>query len=399
MEHQPTSKEWSLLYQFCQSAIQPNLVKLGPIPTDSPIQWEQLLNLAAFHKVCPLLHKSIQNWKGNANVPMVIQKQLKKKVLQITIQNLFQSKSLLQILSLFQAHQIRVIPYKGIVLSEKAYKNIAMRQSNDLDLLIQFKDFEGVKKLLLKEGYKENFVLPERFEKNRIKYGCEYGFILNKKGQPQIKIDLHWYVGDKQQQLNLSYADFTPFISSGEWAGLETDLLSPEGLLLSTIIHHSKEKWNRLSYVTDVAALLVKYHTTLNWELLINMTKQKNIENIFYLGVGMAQSFVDISLPLAIQRGVNQKKVETFQRKFTAVLPHNFTTTTNPLQSSLDKMWYQLSLRNKLVTKMKILYYNFLTIILPNGRDIEGVEKEKVSYWQIFFTKPFRLLNRYREKA
>ena len=392
----PTN-EWIFLYQLCQLALKPYSGIRPSIPKDTVIQWEEVIRLAIFHKVIPLLYKGILNWEGNAIVPISIKENLKRTVFRITRQNLFQSKSLLQILSLFQANQIKVIPYKGVLLSLEAYGSIAMRRSSDIDLLISYKDFEQVKALLLKEGFIENFVLPEPFEKNRIKYGCEYGFILRKEGQPQLNIDLHWFVGDKQQQLNLSYSDFIHFINKGNWVGLEAELLNPEGLFLSTCIHHSKEQWHRLSYLTDIAALLIKYQKDLDWKLLIKVSKQNKIENILYLGVSMAQNFIQVSLPPAIQQGINQKKVQTYQRKFTALLPRQYMTTTNQLQLSLDKMWFQFYLRKKIITKVKILFYNILIVILPNGRDIKGMKEDEISYWQIFFTKPFRLFSKFKE--
>ena len=385
-------KAYDLLYQLCQLAFatdgqsaQPNCL------VAANFNWSSMVKLATQHKVIPLLYKGLNLWSQKELVPSNIMAILKQYLFQIATQNLFQSKSLIQIIKLFQEEGIKVIPYKGVILSDKAYQQKGMRRSSDLDLLIQFEDFEKVKTLLLANGFKENFVLPVKFEKNRIKYGCEYGFILQRVGQPKISIDLHWAVADKQQQLHLSYKDFIPFINQEKWSGLEGEFLSPEGLLLSTCIHHSKEQWNRLSYLTDMAALLNRYHSILNWSLLLEVAKHKKIENILYLGIGMTQNFIETPIPAIIQKGIQQKKVQYYLQKFNNKLFHQFLAPPNPLQQSLDKMWYQFSLRKKISTKLKILFYNGLTILLPNGRDIEGLEEHEISYWRLFFTKPFRL--------
>ena len=291
-------KAYDLLYQLCQLAFatdgqsaQPNCL------VAANFNWSSMVKLATQHKVIPLLYKGLNLWSQKELVPSNIMAILKQYLFQIATQNLFQSKSLIQIIKLFQEEGIKVIPYKGVILSDKAYQQKGMRRSSDLDLLIQFEDFEKVKTLLLANGFKENFVLPVKFEKNRIKYGCEYGFILQRVGLPKISIDLHWAVADKQQQLHLSYKDFIPFINQEKWSGLEGEFLSPEGLLLSTCIHHSKEQWNRLSYLTDMAALLNRYHSILNWSLLLEVAKHKKIENILYLGIGMTQNFIETPIP------------------------------------------------------------------------------------------------------
>jgi len=387
-----TSEAWNLLYQLCQLALSVDVELTSSIPIPSKkVNWALLFQLAHYHKVSLLLHTGINLWTHKDLVPPAFKQALKKKKFQIARQNLFQSKSLLQILSLFQEHKIKVIPYKGIVLSKKIYGDIGMRRSSDLDLLIAFSDFEKVKKLLLEEGFKENFVLPGQFEKDRIKYGCEYGFILQKPNQPKVSIDLHWSVGDKIQQLNLSYHDFSPFIQKDKLFGVTADFFSPEGLFLSTSIHHSKEQWRSLSYITDITGLLLAHHKTFDWDKLVKVAQQKKIENILYLSLGMAQSFIAFPMPTMLHQKLKQQKIQYYLQKFLLDLPFQSSQKVSPNQLSLEKMKNQFFLRKKISTKLKIMYYNFIQILLPNGRDIEAMEAHEISYWKIFFTKPFRL--------
>ena len=60
---------------------------------------------------------------------------------------------LLRLLDLFDRHAIRVLPFKGPVLADMLYGDIAAREYCDLDLLIDKADVPAAIGILLVEGY------------------------------------------------------------------------------------------------------------------------------------------------------------------------------------------------------------------------------------------------------
>jgi hypothetical protein len=57
------------------------------------------------------------------------------------------------ILKLFRSHEIIVIPYKGPLFADRYYKNLSLRQLNNLDLIIRKEDAIKTKEMLLAHNY------------------------------------------------------------------------------------------------------------------------------------------------------------------------------------------------------------------------------------------------------
>ena len=55
---------------------------------------------------------------------------------------------------------IEVIPYKGVVLSELYYGDIALRQSGDMDLFVRKQDVVRIKRAVRDLGYTPRLFIP-----------------------------------------------------------------------------------------------------------------------------------------------------------------------------------------------------------------------------------------------
>ena len=67
--------------------------------------------------------------------------------------SLFLARELIRILDCLDAIGIEVIPYKGIVLSEVYYGDMALRQSGDMDLFVRGQDVARIKSAVRELGY------------------------------------------------------------------------------------------------------------------------------------------------------------------------------------------------------------------------------------------------------
>src|SRR5207245_416710 len=110
------------------------------------IDWGYVLGIGRRHGVLPLLYWHLSKIWPDA-VPKAILKQLRDQFQQNTLHNLFLTGELLKLLNLFQTHGIRAITYKGPTLAMGAYGNLALRQFNDLDLLVRKNDIPKAREL------------------------------------------------------------------------------------------------------------------------------------------------------------------------------------------------------------------------------------------------------------
>ena len=103
--------------------------------------------------------------------------------------NLFLTKELLNLLTLFETHQIAAIPFKGPVLAASVYKNLALRQFSDLDLIIHKQHVAKARELLISHGYRPQFDLNDSQETAFVR---SYPAQCFERDDGKVVVDLHW---------------------------------------------------------------------------------------------------------------------------------------------------------------------------------------------------------------
>ncbi len=138
----------------------------------------------------------------------------------------FLTRELLKLLGLFDAHGVRAIPYKGPTLAAIAYGNLALREFDDLDVLVDEPDVPKAKELLVSMGYLPQYHLSNAQEVALLRHHYAQGF---SRSDVDSTIELHWRIAER----HFSF----PLTLEGVWERLEHIHLSGD-TALST-------KWSR----------------------------------------------------------------------------------------------------------------------------------------------------------
>ena len=115
--------------------------------------WKYLLRVAREHRVVPLLFSHLNATCPEA-VPEAALNELRNHSHENTRRNLLLTGELLKLLNLFEAHGICVIPFKGPTLAAMAYGNLALREFDDLDILVRKQDVPRAEELLVSMEYR-----------------------------------------------------------------------------------------------------------------------------------------------------------------------------------------------------------------------------------------------------
>ena len=154
------------------------------------IDWEILVQSALIHRVMPLLYQNLQKTCPQA-VPRDTLEKLRTYFLTNTGRNLAFTTKLLELIKLFKENGITAIPFKGPVLAEFVYGDLALRQFADLDILIYRDDVLNAYQLLLSKGYRPEVSLNAEQVKAYLK--TEYSLAAADKDSKVI-VELHWEV-------------------------------------------------------------------------------------------------------------------------------------------------------------------------------------------------------------
>jgi hypothetical protein len=244
-------------------------------------EWDYVRQFAEEQGVLSLLVHNL-----NRTVPDIVSKTVLTDAKGYASRNLFLLIRLREIASLFNAHGIRAISYKGPTLGGIVYKNQSLRISGDLDFLVHARDYKRVKTLLLSEGY----IL-------HIDCGYKYHFWHPTK---YINSDIH-------RNLVLRWYGFE-FIFDQAWErcipfvmpfGEPVPTFCFEDLFIALCLDLVKDIAQsdiRLIKVTDIAEFLTNIKK-INWNAATQKAGDMRLGRVVYFGLLLAHWLYDIPFP------------------------------------------------------------------------------------------------------
>jgi hypothetical protein len=290
------SLEWKLL--LAATAIGTAESKL-PVSSLNPnqaqaIDWPALLSCANFHGTSSLLYK---NLSGAAPAQAI--GTLRARYVENVQRSLFLARELTRILDCLHGRGIEVISYKGIVLSEIYYGDMAMRPAGDIDLFVRKPDVIRARGALRELNYMPSQEVPENSEADYIASGYEYSF-----DSPAGKhlLEVQWALQPRYYAVDY---DMDALFARAVEVSVGDRIVktpSPEDLLLVLCMHAAKHVWGRLIWLCDIAQILQRNH--LDLASVQSRARELGIVRILHVTLSLANRFLKIPIPAAIEPGL-----------------------------------------------------------------------------------------------
>lgn len=263
------------------------------------VDWEYLLAESEANSITPLVERHLASVAADA-VPGSVLEQLKKTCRANTVRCLYLTADLLQILKLFRERGIPALPYKGPVLAVQAYGDVALREFDDLDIILRQRDIPKAHEIIVSLGYKAKFgwILSPGASASLVP--GEYNY----RDEPRhAMVELHSEVTLRhfpiQPDLDYFIARRAPVRISDH----EVLTFTAEDLLPMLCIHGSKDFWERFSWVADVSELL-QSHPDLNWDEVSRVTESLGAGRMLHTGLAAAHGLLRAPLPAEILQRV-----------------------------------------------------------------------------------------------
>ncbi|MCE7698065.1 MAG: nucleotidyltransferase family protein [Methanobacterium paludis] len=341
-----------------------NKVKIRSL-IEKGINWDHLIQKAHRHRLTQLLYWNLEDF--SEYIPENVLTDL-KEYFQVNAQrNLLMLGELLKTLKLLEAEDITAVSFKGPVLADYAYGNIALRQFDDIDIFVYRQDVLKIKEILMDQGYKPQFEIEGFVEKKFIKSQGEYKFFNSDK---EIKLELH----SEFFGLSFSFSGDLRFLYSAE--NFETIkihnqkifTLNPENMLFVLCIHASGHRWLRLSWICDIAELIQSHE--INWDYTMKKAEELGIKRLLLVNLNLAVDLFDLDLPDNILKSLNSEKVNLLTFKVKAFFDSNS-------ESMFQMADVRFNIRENRLLRIKDL---LRTLFIPTNNE-----------WKILSLYPFLL--------
>jgi len=260
------------------------------------LDWEDFLRQAGHHGVLSLVARNLLD--RTPCLPPQIRSSLESAYSTNFRRGLWFASELMRITRQLALNHVRAIPYKGAVLAQSAYGDLALRNFSDLDLLISPADFEQAKRALSQIGYLPTKTFTPAVEHLWLKTGYERSF--DGPGGKHL-VELQWAI------LPYFYAiDPASFQFDDLWSrtgrivlGTSDDsgvrLLSAEDSLLVLCVHAAKHLWTRLIWIADIAHGLRA--PDLDLALVVSQARALGIARILAISLWLAKRLFQTSVP------------------------------------------------------------------------------------------------------
>jgi hypothetical protein len=336
-----------------------------------PLDWTYLYQLAKRHALVPLVYQRLERIEADS-VPSEVLEPFKKTYQENAARNVLLTHELVRLIQALDRSGIEAVPFKGPALSVAAYEDPALRCYVDLDLMVRRNDVQRAREVLLSEDYETSQLLDPRQEQVLLKTQHN---VLFSKDNGQLIVELHWRVATQLFAASVSAEELWPNLENGELAGVPVKLFSHNDLLFSLCVHGSRHLWERLSWICDVAAFIMRRACATDTERMV------------LLGLHLAETLGGAKLPPGIHEQIASDKIlsqlaaEITDRLFDGVEPVPATTS--------EIFRYNFRVRKSWFSRAR---YGLFTLG-PSDRDLKTRSLPRVFNFAYYLVRPIRFLS------
>ena len=266
---------------------------------DAPIDWTAVVESALRHGVGGLLCRSIATLPEGV-VPPDIADAARVYLDDANAQGAALVAELAAVLDVLRGQDIPALPFKGPALVMLAHASATLRPSRDLDVLVRLDDMQRAIDALGRLGYRPSEVLPAKATQACfVSYGQDIVF-----AQGRAPVEPHCAFVPSTLAIDLDMDGVWQRACAVSMADRVVPTLSLEDTLLAACLHGGKERWWRLLWIADVAALIHR-HPALDWSAIHERARQAGARRMLLLGVGLARDVFGCSVPADMSAAID----------------------------------------------------------------------------------------------
>jgi len=259
---------------------------------DERLDWDYVFATAFNHGLVPLLQKRLTAAASDL-LPGHVLARLKRESVANSQSVLHLIGKQLKAYQTFRANGVRVAIFKGAVLAQMAYGEVALRQAGDIDILIHRHDFERARALLESLGYEMTPQLTTPQLASHLAFHCEIPFM---RDEWFTIVDLHWGLTPRSFVFDVDADEVMSRLQPVSLAGMTVETFGNEDMVLYQAMHGAKHLWRRMEWIVSLAELVRV--SPIDWSVVIARAEAAHATRMLALGLHLIESFTDVKVPI-----------------------------------------------------------------------------------------------------
>lgn len=258
------------------------------------IDYSRLVSLAGTHGVRPSLIRRLRDLSWQS-VPSDTRSYLEAFERDHQLHALNLVGELNRVAALFSESGIPFISFKGPVLAIDLYGDLALREYNDIDIIVAERHIAEAEQCLMALSYHNaqgDFAFRQTFLASQHQYRFSHT-------DSDAAVDLHWGFSGVHVPFPLDPDDAWNDQIQTSIGGRSIRGLADENLALLLAGHGTKEGWEYLKWVCDFAHFIERAGA-LDWLDIHRRAQKQGCGDSVLLGCSMAQALLETPVPDAI---------------------------------------------------------------------------------------------------
>jgi hypothetical protein len=371
-----------------------SLQELNNLLDQAGVNFPEIALHSRLHRIRPVVFRILLQ----ANCPENFKARLKTELHSITLNNFSIAKETERIIQSLAQLGVSALPYKGVAYSKQFYGDISMRESSDIDLVLEPDQLEKTFSFFEKDGY--SMFLGEDVRRNSLKAFMEQNkdlcFDKKTKEGPGFHVELHWevthprYLAPKHlNQFDRTNTRLEKIIAEDHY------FLNPAEHIRAICLHHMVH--DGIEYIKTLIDLAqgIKEHDSIGDRLLL----QKKIQemNAHY---EMGAILLSIENLFGIPSNYSIEYTTASQKASEHILDYNLSSTVGKYQRhrifSLINH-YRRTVKNRIIfirnqrEKNIFIKQYWANVLSPQQAELEWVKLPRFLYFLYFIIRPVRI--------
>jgi len=344
------------------------------------IDWKLVKKIAKTHGIRPFVHHVVH--KHQLNIPADFKSNLEGDHRIALNRNMAEAVVAAKITDGLKKRGVSVISYKGPLLAMQYYENMAMRESVDIDFIVDQSDVAKIEDYFISCGYPAKETVPGGYLKL---YLPLFRDIVYRIPEYNFNVEIHWALLNRFAGRYPSYGFFKPHAIPCQTMYGNFTTLSPVYEFLAVISNHLvKDMGTKFKCHIDIACMLFKYPDLLNEPIILETARKYAFEKKLKKGLSIMEELIGIKIPGNYRTQPTREEI---------AIPSAYPIAINKFQFDNGAyMKRSLALQDNFKNKAQLVITCLLYFFIPSHFDINTFRLPVIFYPVLFILRPFRLL-------